>query len=82
MNESKVFEYKKTKQWRYNKNSKTKFCRLLSGDEIDIIIPIYKKFKKGSLFNSAAIRLDNIFEDGEDIVLELSKIEFYDFILT
>ena len=56
---------------------KTLFENILNQDEIDEVIALYSKGKV--LYNDKAVRLDNVIL-GDNIILELSLVNFFDFL--
>ena len=77
-----VFQYKAKSHSVIKKNAQTLFQSPFTLQEREQIIELYKEKNRTNLFNGKSIRLDKIENIGSKTFIELSMIEFYDFIST
>lgn len=77
-----MYRFEIKPEFNVSKNSKSLFERPYSFKERDLIIDIYSKKNGVNAFNGQSIRLDNIKNIEGKTFLEISMIDFFDFLTT
>lgn len=77
-----VFQFNAKSNIVIKKNTETLFQSPFTLQEREQIIALYKEKNRTNLFNGKSIRMDKIENTGSQTLIELSMIEFYDFIST
>ncbi len=72
----------KLKDIRFTRSSVTSYKSIYNQDEVDKLIEIYSRGRAMNLFNGCAIRLESLETKNDTTVIGLSKLGFYDLIVT